>query len=167
MSWNPPDDFYPGYSLYKDLGYGPEGERNLTIKQLRENEIEVTDQNIKATLNLARNLMIFIKENCNEEVSEFSEFLREEIYVGAIIPLELILAKLIESIIFEIIFSIGKNIYKAIKDYIKKKIKEKQEKDIEKEMVIILKIIDKIENNSETIEILSYIKIISKDKEKK
>lgn len=152
--------------FYKDIGYGPEGEKNIIEKQLKENNMDIDVENVKAILEMTKNLMIFIKDNCKDEVLEFSLMLREEFYVGGTLPPELMIAKIIITYILKIISSkvIGK-IYEKLKKFFKNRAeKKKEEGKIEKEFEIYIKIIDKLENNDKLIEVLNYKKMILKEK---
>ena len=87
------DKFYPGISLYLTLGYGPEGEKNQIANQLRENGFKVTDDAIRATMELIRDIYIFVKENCQAEVTQYNELHKPYIYIAGFTPPDLTISK--------------------------------------------------------------------------
>jgi hypothetical protein len=167
MSWKPPDNFYPGYSLYKDIGYGPEGEKNLIGRQLEINGFKSIDQHIQYILELTRDLMVFISDNCDIEVQNYSKLIREEQFIAGSLPTSLLLAKLIIAALLELLSSkmidLFKELIKKIKERIEKKRRE-GEKVIEEE--IIYRVIKKLNENEVIVEKLEFSrKILKIDKD--
>ena len=163
MNWFPPDDFYPGYSLYRDIGYGAEGEKNSVQKALIDLNINVNDDNVRKYLELTRTLMVFITEECKEEVKEYSKYLRDELYVGLTLPIELVLAKILAALIGRAIIHVGKNFYKKIKKHLEKETSEKDEEKPIQEKRIIRRLIEKIEVNENNLQIFRIIEEFEKN----
>lgn len=153
MNWKPEDDFYPGYSIIEDLGNTWEEEKKRIEKILLQNQISVNDAIIKNYMELSRDLMLFIKTYCSDEIQVFSEFLRKEKYAGSLAPVELILAQILISEILRLITTGTikkiKNILKKFKDFLKKKI-EKVETIEETE--VLYKITKKIDKDGKIVE---------------
>lgn len=148
MSWKPEDNFYPGYSILEDIGTTSEEEKQRIEKILQYDNINLNDSNIKTYMELSRELMLFLKQECKEEIQEFSGYVRKEKYVGTTLPIELILSQIVISEIIHLILlgikDVFKNLFKKIKDYLKER---KGEKNIKEQTEIVFKIIKKIEKN--------------------
>jgi len=130
MEWKPSDRFYPDISLTLDLGYGPEGERNITKNVLTSEGIEPDEETIKKTIELTRDVYIFLKENCEKEVQQYQQVIKEMRYVGGVIPLALALAKEITVwLIRGLIFGIGTKISEKIFNLIDRKKEKATESD--------------------------------------
>lgn len=166
MSWKPEDDFYPGYSILEDLGNTSEEEKHRIEKILQYDNINLDDSNIKAYMELSRDLMLFLNEECKEEIHEFNEYVRKERYVGTTLPIELIISQIVISEIISLILSgikdVFKHLLKKVKNYLKER---KDEKDIKEQTEIVLKIIKKIEKSGKMIEYIeiSLKKIVNKE----
>lgn len=167
MVWKPPDDFYPGYSLYKDIGYGPEGEKNLIRRQLEINGLESHDEHIQFILELTRVLMVFIKDNCDNEVQNYSKLIREEQFIAGSLPITLLIAKLIIAVLLELITPKIKDVFKELIKKIKERIEKKRregEKVIEEEIIHrVVKILNKNEVIVEKLEFSKKLLKINKD----
>ncbi len=153
MSWQPDDDFYQGYSILEDIGTTPEEEKQRIEKILQKDNINVNDSNIKKYMELSRELMLYLNDECKEELLEFSEYYRKEKYVGTTLPIVLILSQIVISESIHLILlgikDVFKNLFKKIKDYLKER---KEEKDIKEQTEIVFKIIRKIEKNGKMVE---------------
>ena len=166
MSWKPEDDFYPGYSILEDLGNTSEEEKHRIEKILQFDNINLDDSNIKAYMELSRDLMLFLNEECKEEIHEFNEYVRKERYVGTTLPIELIISQIVISEIISLILSgikdVFKHLLKKVKNYLKER---KDEKDIKEQTEIVLKIIKKVEKSGKMIENIeiSLKKIVNKE----
>jgi hypothetical protein len=166
MSWTPEDGFYPGYSILEDIGTSTEEEKQRVEKILQHDNIDLNDSKIKTYMELSRELMLFLSDECKEEIQEFSEYYRKEKYVGTTLPIELILSQIIISEIISLALSefkdIFKNLIRKIKEYLKKR---KDEKNIQEQTEIVLKIFKKIEKKGRIVENLeiSMKKITNKD----
>lgn len=156
MDWALPDDFYPGYSLLRDIGYGPEGEISLVRKQLAEFNVEDSDDTLKDVLSLTKDLMLFINEKCKEELIRYSDYRKKEIYIGITLPLELFISKLIVSVIIGFITTGAKFGLKKLIEYIKKKLSDKKNKVDKEEYKITLTVIEKIQNHQTLIKKIEY-----------
>ncbi len=153
MSWQPDDDFYQGYSILEDIGTTAEEEKQRIEKILQKDNINLEDSNIKPYMELSRELMQYLNDECKEELLEFSEYIRKEKYVGTTLPIELILSQIVISEFIHLILlgikDVFKNLFKKIKDYLKER---KEEKDIKEQTEIVLKIIKKIKKNGKMTE---------------
>lgn len=153
MSWNPDDEFYPGFSILEDIGITSEEEKRRIGKILQNDNISPNDSNIKTFMELSRDLMLFLNDECKEEIQEFSKDIRKKKYVGTTLPIELILSQIIISEIIHLILlgvkDVFKNLFKKLKAYFEKR---KEEKDIKEQTEIILKIIKKIAKNGNIVE---------------
>lgn len=153
MSWNPEDDFYPGYSILEDIGTTSEEEKQRIEKILQKHNINLNDSNIKTYMELARDLMLFLNNESKKEIQEFSEYYRKEKYVGTTLPIELILSQIVISEFVHLILlgikDVFKNLFKKIKNYLKER---KDEKDIKEQTEIVLKILKRIEKNGKMVE---------------
>ena len=166
MSWKPEDDFYPGYSIMEDLGNTSEEEKFRIEKILQNDNINLDDSKIRAYMELSRSLMLFLKENCREEINEFNEYVRKERYIGTTLPTELIMSQIVISELISLILLSIKDVFKHFLKELKKYLKErKDEKDIKEQTEIVLKIIKKVEKNGKIIENieLSIKKIMKKE----
>ncbi|MFW9971144.1 MAG: hypothetical protein ACFFDF_13195 [Candidatus Odinarchaeota archaeon] len=158
MSWIPQDNFYPGYSILEDIGTTVEEEKKRVGKILQQDNIDSSDSNIKTYMEISRDLMIFLNNECKQEIQEFSEYIRKEKYVGTTLPIELIFSQTIISEIIVALVVLGikegfKKVFKKIKAYFKKR---KEEKELQEQTEIILKTMKKIEANGKIIEKLEF-----------
>jgi len=165
MSWTPEDDFYPGFSIFEDFGITGMEEKQRVEKILQHDSIEGDSSRIKTYMELARVLMLFLREECREEIQEYSDYHRKEKFVGTTIPIELILSQLVISEIISLILLGMKDVFKHLLKKAIKYLKErKDEQNIKEQTEIILKIIKKVEKNGNMIENieLSLKKIVNK-----
>ena len=130
MSWKPEDNFYPGYSILEDIGITSEEEKQRIEKILQKDNINVNDSNIKTYMELSRELMLFLNDECKGEIQEFSEYVRKEKYVGTTLPIELILSQVVITEIIRLILlgikDVFKNLFKKMKNYLKERKEEKE-----------------------------------------
>lgn len=138
--WVPPDDFYNGYSLYQHFGYGPEGEFNLTRNILRQEGYPAEVNLIKETLELTRDLANKIQEACVTEIEAYEKATRRAYIAGGIVPAHVQIAKAVVIRILKL--AAGK--IEALIDRLTTSEDER----------IISKIIDKLETDEETREII-------------
>lgn len=138
--WVPPDDFYKGYSLYQQFGYGPEGEFNITRNILQQEGYPTGVGLIRETLELTRVLADKIQETCETEIDEYEKVTRRAYIAGGVVPAHIQVAK---AIIIRILkMAAGK--IKAIVDRLTTSEDER----------IITKIIEKLETDKETKQII-------------
>lgn len=138
--WFPSDDFYNGYSLYQHLGYGPEGELNLTSNMLQKEGYPVDINVIKETLELTRDLANKIQETCESEIKAYEKITRRAFIVGGVVPSHIQIAK---AVVIQILkLAAGK-----IRSLLDRLTTSEEER-------IINKIVDKLKANEETNEII-------------
>jgi len=138
--WIPPDDFYKGYSLYQHFGYGPEGELNLTKNLLTKEGYPDDNMLVKETLELTRDLVPKIQELCSEELEEFKKLTKRKGLVGGTVPFAVLIAKDILVRILRWASGKIKSLAKAL--------------TISEEDRILNKVIDKLQTDEETNEII-------------
>lgn len=134
--WVPPDDFYEGYSLYQQFGYGPEGEFNITRNILQTEGYPIKADQIKKTLELTRDLATKIQETCEAEVDAYEKATRRAYIVGGVVPAHIQIAKAV--VIRVLRLAAGK-----IKSILEKLTTSEDER-------IIIKIIEKLGTDEET-----------------
>jgi hypothetical protein len=156
MNWTPEDRFYPGYSLYNDIGYGPQGEKNLVRNQLHKYNLNTNKESIKNAMEITKEIFEFLNSNCSEEVSEYAQIIRNQKYIGGIIPIELLISKIIFGLFLEFIvtasFHAIKKLVKKFLNFLKKKKKENLSSEEEKDIEIAIKIVKEIQNNEQIVE---------------
>ncbi|MHB2036742.1 MAG: hypothetical protein ACYCPW_08385 [Nitrososphaerales archaeon] len=78
----PPEDLYPGISLYYDLRYGPEGEYNIVKRILEEEEMSSSDQAVSKALSASHLIYETLRQKCRDEVKELEEYADKQLIVG-------------------------------------------------------------------------------------
>lgn len=78
----PPENLYPGISLYYDLRYGPEGEYNIVKRILEEEEISSGDQAVSKALSASQLIYQILQEKCPDEVKQLEDYADSQLIVG-------------------------------------------------------------------------------------
>jgi hypothetical protein len=92
MAWQPPDNFYEGYSLWETFGYGPDGEIKRAKELLSSLGYEPTDEAVRELLELTQQLHILVKEDCKEEIEQGNRISKKLKIVGDSPPFDVWLA---------------------------------------------------------------------------
>lgn len=92
MKWTPDDDFYEGYSLWQNFGYGPPGEVARAQKELLSLGYETSIDATKELLELTRTLHKLVKNECQEEIAESRASSKRLIIAGTSPPFDVSLA---------------------------------------------------------------------------
>jgi hypothetical protein len=99
MKWEPPDNFYEGYSLWENLGYGPDGELNRARKLLSSLGYRENEEAVKDLLEMTKRLHEYVKTECQEEVQLGIEAGKKLKIAGESPPFDIWLAMAIANII--------------------------------------------------------------------
>jgi hypothetical protein len=70
MEWEPPDNFYKGYSLWENFGYGPSGELKRAKTLLSSLGYTENEEAVKEFLQLTKQLHEYVKAECQEEIAQ-------------------------------------------------------------------------------------------------
>lgn len=99
MGWQPPDNFYEGYSLWETFGYGPEGEINRARKLLSSLGYEQNEYAVKELLELTKQLHELVRAECRTEIEQGQEASKKLRIAGEATPIDVWLAIAIANVI--------------------------------------------------------------------
>lgn len=99
MEWQPPDNFYEGYSLWENFGYGPNGELKRAKKLLSSLGYAEDEEATKELLELTKQLHEYVKAECQTEIDQGRALSKQLKIAGDAPPFDVWLAIAITNII--------------------------------------------------------------------
>jgi len=99
MGWQPPDNFYEGYSLWENFGYGPSGELKRAKKLLSSLGYTENEEAVKELLQLTKQLHEYVKAECQEEIEQGHDVSKKLKITGEAPPFDVWIAIAIANII--------------------------------------------------------------------